>query len=215
MNQARLFESGLENRRRNFCSPPFISNWVSIHTPMREIAMMKFLKKHRGLTLVEALLFLGIAGVVIVGAVSLYNNASSNNKINEARGQIEAIVGGVKSLYETSPTYAGLSVGVVINAGVIPQNAVQGTTIIHPWADAVGVRPTGASAAQQRTFDIIYNNIPGEACIGLLTAGMLNEGAIVLIGANGTNYTVTPDAGLANTACNDATDNNDVLFRVR
>lgn len=161
----------------------------------------------RGLTLIEVLLVLGIAAVVIVGAVAFYNNASNATKMNQAKAQIQAIAGGVKTLYAAQSSYASVSTNVVVNAGIAPQNAIDGNNLINPWGGATTV--VGAA----RTFELRMSDVPNDACVNLLASGLLNEGNIISMRVGATTFTADADPGLAVTSCSPT--GNIVRFTIR
>lgn len=142
--------------------------------------------KKRGLTLIEALLFLGIAAIVIVAAVVLYNSTSNSQRTNDAITQIQAYSTGVKGLHSSVSSYGTASLDTtVINAGIAPANAVtaSGTELVNPWGNGTTVIGNGS------TFQILFETVPQDSCVRLLTAGLLSEGSI-------TNIWVRPDAAL-------------------
>jgi type II secretory pathway pseudopilin PulG len=182
----------------------------------------------RGLTLIEALMFLGIAAIVIVGAVVLYNRTSNSQRTNEALTQIQSYSTGIKGLYSSVSTYGtGSLVPVVINSRIAPENAVNGTVLTNPWGDATGIM------ANNKTFQIVYMNVPKDSCVRLLTAGLLSEGSItnmwvvtgtaaaapttattsVPSGTASFSVTARPNPATAATACGSA--NNNVFLQVR
>lgn len=165
-------------------------------------------KKMRGLTLIEALLFLGIAAVVIVGAVAFYNNASNTTKLNAAKTQLQAIGGGIQSLYASQSSYTTVTTSLVVNAGLAPQNTVSGNALVNPWGGTIVV--TGAA----RTFDVEYTAIPSDACVNFLSAGLTSEGGIIRVQVNGSsNFTTDPNPAQAVSACSGAT--NSLAFQFR
>lgn len=166
-----------------------------------------FSKKLRGLTLIEALLFLGIAAIVIVGAVAFYNNANNATKINQAKTQIQAIASGIRSLYASQASYNTVDTSLVINAGIAPKNAVDGNRLINPWGGGTVI--TGAA----RTFEIRFNQVPNDACVDLLSAGLLNEGSIISMQVGSTTFTSDADPAAAISSCNAG--NSSVRFTVR
>lgn len=161
----------------------------------------------RGLTLIEVLLALGIAAVVIVGAVAFYNNASNTTKMNEAKAQIQTIGGGIKTLYASQSSYSSVSTNVVVNAGIAPQNAIDGNQLINPWGGATIV--SGAA----RTFEIRMEEVPNDACVNILSSGILNEGNIISMRVGATTFTNDADPALAVTSCNAGS--NAVRFTIR
>ena len=165
--------------------------------------------KTRGLTLIEALLFLGIAAVVIVAAVAFYNNAANNQRMNQATTQLQAYISGIKNLYETQTTYAGLAEDIVIDAAIAPQNAVEGPAALeHPWGDPVTITGTAD------TFTITFQDMPQDACLNMLSAGLINSGSVrqITIGATTFDRGNEPTPATAQGACDDDPANNDIGF---
>lgn len=172
--------------------------------------MKKNFKKLRGLTLMEALLFLGLAAIVIVGAFTLYNNASSTTKMNQAKTQLQAYIGGVKSLYSSQNDFSTVSTELVINAGIAPSEAIDGVELINPWGGQTVI--TGS----QRHFSITFETVPQSACTALLSAGLIDQGSVFELGvgteASAQDSEFTPADAVA--ACASPTDN-DVVFVAR
>jgi len=167
----------------------------------------------RGLTLMEALLFLGLAAVVIVGAFALYNNASSSANMNQARTELQTYIGGVRSLYATSNDFSTANTELVISANIAPSAAV-GTdsggdpALINPWGGLTII------AGQTRSFTVEFEDIPDEACTAMLSSGLIDAGTITSMAANGgTSYTaaITPAVAISECSAGD----NAVIFTAR
>jgi len=172
---------------------------------------MKNIRKRamKGLTLIEGLLFLGIAAVVIVAAVAFYNNASNTSRLNQVKTQVSAIGAGIQSLYATQASYATADTDMVINAGIAPSNTIANNEIRNPWGGLITI--TGSN----RYFDIVLDEIPQQSCVNLLSSGMLQEGAVIRIRVNdATNFDADPNPADALTACSDP-DVNSIAFRFR
>lgn len=162
----------------------------------------------RGLTLMEGLLFLGLAAVVIVGAFSLYNNASSSSNMNQARTELQTYVGGIKSLYSTSNDFSTVDTELVVSANIAPASAVDGNTLINPWGGLTVID------GQTRTFTVEFEDIPDESCTAMMSSGLLDSGTIVSMAVNGgTTYTDEIDPAVAINDCDAGT--NDIVFTAR
>mgnify|MGYP005843233725 CR=1 FL=1 len=175
--------------------------------------MMSEMKRLRGLTLMEALLFLGIAAVVIVGAFSLYNNASSSASMNQAKTELQTYIGGIKSLYTTQNDYNSVDNELVISAEIAPSSAVSGTdTLINPWGGDVVI------SGNTRDFDIDFQSIPQQACVSMMASGLIDQGTVVGIEANGGTLFDSgdpPTPADATAQCNVAGDGNNIIFTAR
>jgi X-X-X-Leu-X-X-Gly heptad repeat protein len=123
----------------------------------------------RGASLLEAIAYLGIAAIVVIGAVALLNGAFSSAGTNELAEQVNAIQTGVKKLYMGQANgYTGVTNSVLESAGVFPSTipVASDGTATNTWGGDVTV----ASAAVG-TFTIEYKNVPTSVCINAVTAG--------------------------------------------
>jgi hypothetical protein len=153
-------------------------------------------RAQRGATLLEAIAYLGVAAIVIIGAISLLNGAFSSASSNQTAEQITAIQTGIKKLYMGQTNgYNNLSTSVAISAGVVPTTLVISTannTVTNSWGGGVKINGTGAG-----TFTIEFDAVPKDVCINAVSAG--GTWAAVSVGGNAQTVPVTPDA--AQTAC--------------
>ena len=90
----------------------------------------------RGVTLIEAILFISIALGLIVGGIVFYNQANTASTTNDAARNINAMASEIRSLYNDRAAFTGLDAQTLISAGAIPANLVNanGTTINSPSA---------------------------------------------------------------------------------
>ncbi|MCY3983011.1 MAG: type 4 pilus major pilin [Roseovarius sp.] len=172
--------------------------------------MLRKKKTLRGLTLMEALLFLGLAAIVIVGAFALYNNASSTSRLNQAKSQLQTYISGIKSLYSTRNNFTSVTTSLVVNSGIAPAEAVDGAALINPWG---GLTTISANSAQPRQFRVTFEDIPRDACTAMLSAGLIKQGIVYQIGVGATLRSVDIDPSVAIGLCGSSA--NDVLFVAR
>jgi PilS N terminal len=121
----------------------------------------------RGASLLEGIAYLGIAAIVILGAVSLLSGAFSSAQTNGAMEEVTAIRTGVRKLFMGQPSgYTNASLNTnLIAAKVIPSSlATAGGVITNTWGGAVTI--TGATS----TFDVSYTNVPQDICINMVTS---------------------------------------------
>lgn len=168
-------------------------------------------KKFRGLSLIEAMLFLGLAAFVGLGIYGYYSTSNNTAKLNQAQSQVQSYVSGVKTLYGSQDSYSTVNNAVIIGTKKAPANAVRGTTgLRHPWGGATVI--TGAADY----FEVSMAGLTADSCTSLLAANILDNGTIFRITANSTIFqdSNNPDPATAMAACNSAT-NNTVTFRAR
>jgi type II secretory pathway pseudopilin PulG len=127
-------------------------------------------RKQRGASLLEGIAYLGIAALVVLGAVSLLTSATASAKANQTTEELVALRTAVKKLHagQTYPIQSLLK--QVTAARAVPatlQVAGAGTdtaSITNSWGGAVTITGTAAT-----TFTITYNNVPTDVCVSALS----------------------------------------------
>jgi hypothetical protein len=155
-------------------------------------------RRQRGVSLLEAIAYLGVAATIIVGAVALLSNAFSGARANRAQEELTAISTGVKRLYMSQAGAFGTGSlnETLANAKVFPSTlAVAGADVLNAWNGAVVV--TGNTTV----FDISYANVPQDVCIELLST----TSQFISVSANG-GAPLTPPVTVAQAGgqCTDA-----------
>jgi X-X-X-Leu-X-X-Gly heptad repeat protein len=160
-------------------------------------------KDQRGASLLEAIAYLGIAAIVVIGAVALLSSAFSSAGTNELAEQVNAIQAGVKKLYMGQANgYTNVSNSVLSSAGVFPSTIPVSSTngaATNTWGGSVAV-----TSPSTGTFQIEYQQVPQAVCINAVTAG----GSWISVSVNGSAAVVPPlTPTAAQTACKNATAN--------
>jgi hypothetical protein len=156
----------------------------------------------RGASLLEAISYLGIAAIVVIGAIALLTSAFSSANTNSVTEQVNAIQSGVKKLYMgQSASYANISNAVLASAGVFPStlSPASGTgAITNTWNGTISV---AVDAGATNQFTITYTNVPQSVCVNSVSAG----GSWTAISVNGNALTlpVTPDGAAGACASGD------------
>lgn len=166
-----------------------------------------------GLTLLEAIAFLAIAGLVVGGALAMYSSASSSQATGTVVNEYQALRTAVKSLYTAPAGYTAASInGVLVTAKKVPSTlTASGTTITNQWGG--GVIVMGATSQ----FYVSYDSVPKDVCVGMLTGvtqvntwtGYNVVAAAAAVGA-ATSITSAVTPATASTAC--ANDSNKVTL---
>lgn len=166
------------------------------------------LARQRGASLLEGIAYLGIAALVVLGAVSLLTGAFGSAKANQTTEEVVALRTSVRKMYAGQP-YNGdaLMMANMVTAKAIPNTLVVAANgvITNGWAGVVTL--TGASAS---TFTISYTNVPQDVCVSVVSGA---NGWTKITGAAGaTPITAFPaTATLASALCTDANANT-VIF---
>lgn len=133
------------------------------------------MRKQAGMTLMEIIAALAIIAAVIVGALSLFNSASSSNQAVTMLKDIIAIRAAVQQLYLGQGGYAGTAGGAVhtqLNtARKVPTDLTfidAATGFRTPWGGALSIAPVTVGAATPQ-FTITLTAVPPDVCVQLVT----------------------------------------------
>lgn len=148
-----------------------------------------------GMTLIEMSVALVISGLVIGGALALYNNASSTQYSNQLSSDLAAISSATKALYFGQGGYGNASLNsVLISAKKVPDTMViSGATITHQLNGSVSI--TGNAAE----FAMTVTNIPTDVCVGIVT--MAKGYRRIQVGSNAALTTFPISPSVASTQC--------------
>jgi len=127
-----------------------------------------FLVKQRGASLLEGIAYLGIAALVILGAVSLLTGAFASAQSNRGMEEISAIRTNVKKLYMgQANSYGTADITSALNtAAVFPSTLSFNSTsnkMVNAWGGDVTVTGNG------NYFTIEYTAVPQDACISMMS----------------------------------------------
>jgi type II secretory pathway pseudopilin PulG len=130
--------------------------------------------RRRGVTLIEAVLFISIALGLIVGGIVFFQQASTAQRTNDAVRTISGIASEVRALYQSQNSFAGVSAATLISAGAVPSNIeVDDNELRNEW----GAR-TAVDNGTATTFDVTYTGIPVEACTRLAPFDTSGSGVV-------------------------------------
>lgn len=155
----------------------------------------------RGVTLIEAVLFISIALGVIVGGLVFYQQATLALRTQEAARQFSALVQETRALYKGEAFEAVVDANVnnictggteitavLIAAQAVPTDMIASPTELrNPWGGLTRVcgfsmnvlspTPGGASSIEPRML-ILSDGVPREACTRLMTTDATDNQAI-------------------------------------
>lgn len=157
------------------------------------------LSRQRGASLLEGIAYLGIAAIVVLGAVSLLTGAFTSAQSNRVAEEVVSIRTSVKKLYMGQSSGYGVGTDlmpILVVSKVLPTTisiTAGATTATNSWGGAVTVVGNGGNR-----FNIAYAGVPQDACINILS-GASGWSAISGSGGAAPNIPVAP--GDAQTAC--------------
>lgn len=134
--------------------------------------------RKRGVTLIEAVLFISIALGLIVGGIVFFQQASTAQRTNDAVRNISGIASEVRALYSSQQTFAGLTEATLIDAGAVPSNIINGAALRNEWGGSIEVFPVNANGVANDGFMIVYTNAPVEACARLVSYQANGQGVV-------------------------------------
>ncbi|CDG82341.1 type 4 pilus major pilin [Janthinobacterium agaricidamnosum] len=160
--------------------------------------------RQQGASLLEGIAYLGIAALVILGAVSLLNGAFSSAQSNRSAEELISVRTAVKKLYMASGYGTGSLNAQLVTARVLPNGLTQnGATITNSFGGPVTI--TGATS----NFTVAYGQVPQDVCISTVT-GASGWSTISSTGGGAPVSTFPVTATDAGKVC--AAANNDLTF---
>lgn len=191
------------------------------------------LRKQRGASLLEAVAYLGIAALIILGAISLLRGAFGGANTNRVSTEISTLETNTRRLFAVQGTFPGGNfTGLLLTSGLIPGTltkdaaAASGSEqLINAFQGRTKIGGASATNAVGANFWIVYSNVPQDSCVALLTnatasrviATQTSNGAAVADGqttmptlSGGTVFQGPVAAADAGTACKFA--RNDIQF---
>jgi hypothetical protein len=162
--------------------------------------------RQRGASLLEGIAYLGIAALIILGAVSLLTTAFGSAQNNSTETQTTSIRTATRKLYQTQVAGYGVlgadMTPTLINSGVFPPSMINtaGTGVINAWNGAVTVAVDATLVTQ---FVVTYTLVPKQNCIDMFANGGTANGWVAVKATTG-GYDTAPTPLAANTACSAA-----------
>lgn len=164
---------------------------------------ISFSRSQQGLTLIEAVAFLAILGMVVAGALAMFGGASSSQKSTSLVSQLTALRTSTQQMWTGQGTYGSASLNAtLITANRVPSNLKVATPNITNQ-DNGAVIVTGATSQ----FTISTANHPADVCTSAVAALGSQNYPTIAVGATVAAATavaqpITPTA--AATACANA-----------
>ncbi|HEY4542826.1 MAG TPA: type 4 pilus major pilin [Noviherbaspirillum sp.] len=117
-----------------------------------------------GASLLEGIAYLGIAAIVVLGAVSLLTGAFGSARANQTSEEIVAMRTAVRKLYSGQPYGNAALTANLIAANAIPNTLTRnGNVVTNSWGGAVTATGTGTQ------FTITYNAVPRDVCVAVIS----------------------------------------------
>lgn len=165
----------------------------------RPIGCASHVGRQRGASLLEGIAYLGIAAIVVMGAVSLLTGAFSSAKSNQANEEVVGLRTAVRKLYmgQTYPT-ANVVANLIAAKAAPGTLARDGTTLKNSWGGTVAIAGSGTG------FTITYPSVPQDVCVSMLSGA---NGWTSVNANGGTAISTSPLTATDATTLCDETDN--------
>jgi hypothetical protein len=166
--------------------------------------------KQKGATLLELVMFIGLAALILIGGVSWYITASEGQRISDEVSNVNAITALVRNTYTTQNNFSGLTNSVITRSSQFPDKMrIAGDTsrIKSGWENnGVALAPATILVAND-AFTITYLDVPEGPCIDFATR------TFRFYERTRVNATVITSVANVATAC--VAGDNDIEFRTR
>jgi len=158
--------------------------------------------RQHGASLLEGIAYLGIAAIVVMGAISLLTGAFSSAKSNQANEEVIGLRTAVRKLYMGQTYPAGTIVSNLISAKATPGTlVVDSGTLKNSWGGSVTI--AGASGS----FEITYPSVPPDVCVSMVSGASGWAG----IKINTTSITSSP-VSAADASANCTATSNSIVY---
>lgn len=124
-------------------------------------------KRQRGVTLIEAIIFLSLLSVVLGIVLNKASIAFTSNRAAQSTDAAQLIAAGVKSAYQLRNSYTGLTTATAINNGLVPDYMVNGSVLTNVWGGSVVI---AAATSPSNGFTIVFQGVPPEDCAKFVNA---------------------------------------------
>ena len=124
--------------------------------------------RQRGASLLEGIAYLGIAAIVVIGAVALMRGAFSNAQSNSLLQDVVSIRTNVRKLFMGQGGYTNVANGTLIAARGFPDGVTTNAaaaTATNTWGGAIALAP----ANNNSQFTISYAAVPQDVCVNALS----------------------------------------------
>ena len=158
------------------------------------------------MSLIEAAMVLGVAAVVIAGALLLYNQAHSTEKTAEAIDEMHLIETGVRRFYGWQK-FANLDNTTVVRTKMVPLKMVGGTDVLkNTFGGQITVSAIDVNSIVDAGFEVKFSEVPADSCVVLTTKNYGHQVGQIVVNETVFDFTAgtAPTGSTASQACGNA-----------
>ncbi|HDZ51552.1 hypothetical protein LCGC14_0111780 [marine sediment metagenome] len=155
-----------------------VRKWkVTLNSPSFENSIRK-----RGISLIEAVLYLVIALSVIVGGIVFFQQAQLSNQITDTARMSTGVSSQVRGLFQNQRDFGTDQLtAAMVKSGAVPSNFVSITPVNPYFTEDEIVLPFGGNVeifGQESYFVMQFNRLPKAACLRLMSVGIDGSGSV-------------------------------------
>jgi len=131
----------------------------------------------RGVTLIEALLVLGIMAILIGTVMTFYALANASYKSNQLIEEVGQLIQITQDLNRDQKTYAGMNSEILAKTGLIPNRFISSGSVVTPYGTEVQAIPFNYAGDNAPDLYLAFNflNLPRDACEKLGTTNFSGD----------------------------------------
>jgi len=169
-------------------------------------------RKEKGASILEIIIYMGIAAFVLVMVMQGGNQATDTQKVNAAVQNLNTLKTSIKQMFGTQGTFEGISNQVLTASSNFPEQMrvpSDDTLIQHGWkTDGVDVIAVNVSGSDNDGYEVKLKGVPQRACVDILDKTYRHFAEVE---ANNTDV----KSGIAAIRTNCTDGDNDLIFRDR
>jgi prepilin-type N-terminal cleavage/methylation domain-containing protein len=154
----------------------------------------------RGMTLIELLLVLLVAGGIFVIVFGYFKEANNQTQVQTAASELALMSKKAQKVFSSQGSYDGATAAVLINLGIPSKKWISGSNIRDPWGNNITVASAGTNNAILR---FTYAGVPSDVCSSFVTTteGSFQRVAVGSTVIKNTGTGTTLSAVTLGTAC--------------
>lgn len=161
-------------------------------TRIREMIQARAGQRKRGADLTQAMLYAAFAIIVLISVLAMYQVVSLNTNKTTATRTMSMASSEARTLYRNSDNFDNLTSQTLINAGAVPTDATDGTTITLPYNGTVEFGPTATgSTTYDAEVTFAQSTRSSRALCTFLSSG---EAGVIITGPMGSEYEIVDAA---------------------
>ncbi len=148
---------------------------------------------------------LAVASLVMAAALGMYLTLHSNQRTADALNQMNIITSGVRRVYGSAATFAGLSNATLITTRIVPAGMVDrtGTVLHNSFGGGIDVVPFTQGGVPDAGFQISFAGVPADSCVVMTTKDLGASLAGIVVNSTTFDYDTDgmPGVAAAGQAC--------------